>query len=171
MIGKSYKPRRHLRHELYSLMAVMCAPVAVLALFPYQAIGWKPADVMTGARSKCAFVKLSPSEAAKAVAGARSAMMTQPGASGALFLRADLSMPEMDEMTLSVSGVEVRSGAPAPAHIAYRDVPLPKSLAALKPATFPASKDDDAAVAKKTFSRDELLKINLPQIEMKGPTL
>lgn len=151
-----YRPKRHIRHEIYSLIAVLCAPFIIAIVFPYGAIGFRAADEKPAAPSLCAFVTLSEEETDAAIAAARSAIKTSSGSLARL--RADLSLSSIpEESSLDVADISQRTSFPKPGIVTFDDPLLPATCAAPPPATIAPSGDKPAKSLP--FPRLELLQL------------
>ena len=154
---RAYRPKRHLRHEIYSLALVLAAPLGVMAIFPFASLSFHPAESSPSAvhRPACSFVVLTDEQADAAVQAARSAIKTSH--EGISTLRADLSIFAVPAERGGVADVGERQGVAPVGDVPYDVLPLPKSFAAPKPARTPS--DPAANVIKPPCSRDDLLEI------------
>ncbi|MGN0855742.1 MAG: hypothetical protein ACI4R9_09530 [Kiritimatiellia bacterium] len=152
------KPRKALRHEFYSLVAVMAVPLALIVSFPYAAIGFIPAAPTETPRAACAFVTLRPDEETDILAAARAAWKVS--ADRVRRMRADLSLAEIPDDTASaLADIADRRRPPPAGPIRFDVLPLPPSCAAPPPAKIPADSADAEGVP--TFPRSELLTIDI----------
>lgn len=150
------RPKRPLRYELYSLVAVLSVPVALLLAFPRAAVGFKAAPDVPRHPAGCAFVVLSEEEEQTALSNARAAWKVN--AEGVRSLRADLSVEAMpDEAPHAVMSLDERTRAPQAKPLAYGISPMPPSLAAPRPVRISAPTDADEGLA---FPRKQLLNID-----------
>lgn len=154
----TYRPRRHLRNEIYSLALVLAAPVGVIAVFPFAAFSFHP-DAHDAQQQRiaasCSFVELTEKQADSAVEAARSAIKTaQDGISA---LRTDLSLSAIPLESGGVAELAERVGPPPMADADYDVLPLPPTLAAPAPKRIPL--DPSATNYPSAFSRDNLLEI------------
>ena len=156
-IRRVFGPKRSLRHELLSIAPILALPVAILAVFPRDAVGFAdaPAEREPGAPS-CAIVELSPEAEARSVALVRSALSVN--ARSVRNLRADLSLSTVDEeVPEPVMDISDRARATfRPSRVRYDMLPMPPTVAAPEPAVLPPEPDED----KPAFSREELLKLD-----------
>ena len=153
---RTYRPKRHLRNEIYSLALVMAAPIGVVAVFPYASLSFNPAEAETGARQHtCSFVVLSDEQADSAVQAARSAIKT--AREGISALRADLSISAIPRERSGVADVSERHGVAPMTDARYDVLPLPPTLAAPTPVRI--APDDSPTNSPSAFSRDDLLQI------------
>ena len=140
--------------EMASFATTVVVSVAIAAVFPYGAVGFRasPADAPAAA---AAFVTLSADEEAAAMRAAKTSW--QGDAGGVLRLRADLSFGELPEAGhAAVLGVEARTVPPPASVVPYGAPPFLPLLAAPPPQVIPAEPPEKVAPA---FSREELLKI------------
>ena len=152
---RMYKPKRHLRHELYSLSAVMLAPLIVALVFPYRAVGWKSTATEMPRDASCAFIVLSEEQEDAAIRAARSDIKTALEGFG--HMRTDLSISAIPEETGCVADVGERIGAiPGEGPLAA-PLPLPPSLAAPNPSVSPRKPQD--ATPALPFPRKHMLEL------------
>lgn len=152
------KPRKALRYEFYSLVAVMSVPLALALCFPYAAIGFEPKAETRMPRAACAFVTLRPDEETDILAAARAAWKVSAGR--VRRMRADLSLAEMpDDTAGAIADIVDRQRYPVSGPIRFDALPLPPSLAAPPPARIEA--DPIAAESALAFPRQELLNIGI----------
>lgn len=151
-----YRPKRHLRHEIYSLIAVLSAPFIIAFIFPYKAIGFHAAPDRPAEQARCAFVTLSDEETDAAIAAARSAIKTSSGSLARL--RADLSLSSIpEESSLTVAEISQRTPFPPPSIVFFDDPLLPATRAAPPPEAIAPS---DAKTGKSpAFTRLHLLQL------------
>ena len=57
MKSRRFEPRRPLRNEIYSLMAVLVVPFAIGLVFPYESFNYTPATTDDPAASSCTFIR------------------------------------------------------------------------------------------------------------------
>lgn len=153
----AYRPKRHLRYEIYSLALVLIAPVGVLVVFPFASLSFHAAQEAKPVhrQSVCSFVALTEQQVDAAVEAARSAIKTaQDGISA---LRADLSISAIPAENGGVADVSERKGAPPLADAKYDALPIPPTLAAPPPVRILASPFD--MESPPAFSRDDMLEI------------
>lgn len=155
--SRTYKPKRHIRYEIYSLALILIAPLAVLSVFPYDALSFEPAApqeaATAAARPFCSFVVLTDAQADAAVQAARASIKT--AREGISRMRADLSLSEIPEESGCVADPSVRQGATPMADVPYLVMPLPDSLAAKPPFSIPA--DASSTNLPSAFTRENLL--------------
>lgn len=163
MSRPSLRPRRRLRYELYLLALVMVVPAALVAVFPYDAVGFRPAATRTEPEASCAFVHLTEAEAERALDESRAYWRVDTR--GARNLRLELSeadAPE-EETGAVLSIVERKRPRLAPPR-GPRVPALPPSLAAAAPAALAA--DVTPAKAADAFPREEMLDVS--GLDLKG---
>jgi hypothetical protein len=147
------KPRRQLRHELYSLASVLAIPAAISLVFPYEAVNFEPEECGSGGMARCAFVELTEGDEAAALASARAAWKV--GASSVRNLWADLTVAAMPEETPSpVMDVSERTRVAPAAVVKYDVPPMPRTMAAPAPGRISAGGGADGSSA---FPRDEMM--------------
>ena len=136
--SETYKPKRHLRNEIYSLALVMLAPLGIALIFPYESIGWRASEkadeISTqSAKSSCAFIRLGPNGEEAAVSATRSSMKTSAEGVVGGRIRANLSLSEIPEETGDIADISDRKGVNEERQIVKRLIlPRPPSLAAPK---------------------------------------
>ena len=143
--------------ELYLLFLVAAFPLPIAAVFPFEAIGFSPAERQEARRASCAFVTLGVDEEAAALAAARSAWRSDVGS--ARRLRVDMAIGELPEDRMPPVMPDAPAFRPAVGDpVAYGGMPLPPSVAAPPPVRIPA----EAPVVRsaEAFPREELLKID-----------
>lgn len=152
------RPRRPLRYEIYSLVAVMAIPLALALCFPYSAIGFDPTPEPAPRRAACAFVTLSSDAETDILAEARAAWKVS--SARVRRMRADLSLSDLpDDDARAVADIVDRRRYPLPGPVRFDVTPLPPTLAAPPPekiAADPAAAEDETLA----FPRKELLKID-----------
>ncbi len=147
------RPRRQLRHELYSLASVLAIPAAIALVFPYDAVEFEPAAGAPSDAARCSFVELTEGDEAAALASARAAWKV--GASSVRSLRADLSVAAMpEEAARPVMDVSERARAAAAGKVGYDVPPMPRTMAAPSPRRIAADGGADDCSA---FPRDEMM--------------
>ena len=150
--------RRPFRQEVYFLLLVMIMPIAVAAVFPYKAIGFRPSRSVSTLRASCAFTTLDADAEAAALAAARS--MRNGSHERIRSMSLNLSEPDLpDEGPMPVSDVSRRSRPRAPEMGRIAKPPLPATLAAPAPSAIPAN-TAAGAEAVEAFSREDMLKID-----------
>ena len=149
-----YKPKRHLRNEIYSLALVLAAPLGIAAAFPYAALAFKAREAPAeSARASCAFISLPDEQADAAVQAARASIKT--ARDGMSALRADLSLGAIPRETRCVAQIGERRGVVRQGDVDFPYTPLPHSQAAAKPEKIAA--DPAATNAPCAFTREDLL--------------
>lgn len=145
------------RLELSSVLTVLSVPAALSFVFPFGAIGFRPASRPAPSGASAAFVAMSDEEQVQAMRSAKTSW--QVNASGERMLRADLSVGELPEDP-SLSSLEIVSG-PTRSPRSVVDSPLaayPRSLAA--PAVKRIPREAEAESRPPAFPKSELLKID-----------
>ena len=87
------RPMRGIRHEVFTLALVASVPVALALVFPYDALGFRPAPCAGAAQASCAFVALDAAEERAVLAAARTAW--QVDSKSVAGLRIDLSSGDL----------------------------------------------------------------------------
>jgi hypothetical protein len=153
------KPRRSLRNELFSLVAVLSVPAAIVAVFPHGAVGFVAEEDPGPSAATCAFVKLTEDQVASATENAHAAWRVS--AEGVRRLRSDLSVTTLpEERPCAVMDIASRTPLAAPGRESYATVPLPPTLAAPKPARIGKGKAERSPAADAVFPRSELLSLD-----------
>lgn len=145
------------RLEFASVLTVLSVPAALSFVFPFGAIGFRPASRPAPSGASAAFVAMSDEEQVQAMRSAKTSW--QVNASGERMLRADLSVGELPEDP-SLSSLEIVSG-PTRSPRSVVDSPLaayPRSLAA--PAVKRIPREAEAESRPPAFPKSELLKID-----------
>ena len=156
MKSRRFEPRRPLRNEIYSLMAVLVVPFAIGLVFPYESFNYTPASTDDPAASSCAFVYLTADEENSALTASRTAWKVN--IDGTRGLHADLSVSELPEDDArDVMDISERRTFPPAALVRLPYTPLPPTLAAGKAERLAPEPTTDDGVA---FPRSELLKID-----------
>lgn len=151
------KPRRHLRHEIYSLLAVLALPAVFVTVFPFEAVGFRAAGArgrVVDAPASCAFVRLSAQEEHQALVASRSSWRV--GTAEVRGMRAELAGSKLPDNTLSAVEPRRRPRTVRTAVVPYGAKLLPPTLAAPPPAPI----EPERAAKERAFPRSELLKIN-----------
>ena len=151
------RPMRSLRHEVLALFDIAVVPVMIALAFPYEAVGFRAETHKPARRTSCAFVVLSEEEERGALAAARTSW--QVGVKGVKGLRTDISSGELPPVPIRPVMPKRLNGGTSAALAEYAPNVLPPSVAAPDPETIApdvADKQED----KRTFSREELLKID-----------
>jgi len=147
---------RSIRQELLTLLTVLTIPVVLLAVFPYEAVGFAPAAHGGPPSASASFVRISPKDHAAALRAARSAW--QVDADRDRHLRADLSVGELPAEQTAFSLDLKIAPEPTPMRtVEFGRVSYSPSLAA-RPLP-KISREDKEEPARQAFSREELLKI------------
>lgn len=156
--------RRRFRYELYMLALVFLVPASLVAVFPYDAIGFALTADVAAEEPSCAFVTLSDEEAEEALNESRAYWKVD--AKGARGMRLDLSESDvMEDVADSVLSFDERRRLPPPKPVRYAAPPLPPSLAA-PPASQLKGHTRPVAMSTETFSREELLDDSV--VDLKG---
>ena len=148
---------RSIRQELISVAVVISAPAALIAVFPYGALGFKAIPPPTASKPSAAFVRLTAVEEAEALKAAKTSW--QGDAASDRGMRAYLPLGELPEDGLSepILGGEVWTVLrTAPAPVEYGTPTWSPSSAAGEPEKIAAEAEVPHAP---TFSKDELLKM------------
>ena len=145
---------RSVRSELSTLAAVMVVPACVVAIFPYEALRFRPAEKLSRSAS-LASVELSPETRRQAMRTARTSLRDE--GNGVRWMRADLSydlLPDDPRRPVLTDSLRAKP-AELPLVSCGRTPYLPSQCAA------PAAKiaPDGESDAQQAFSRQELLKI------------
>lgn len=144
---------RSVRSELLSAAVVLSAPAAIVAAFPYAALGFRAAQP-PARPAMAAMVRLTP-EAERAAERAARATWQLRGES--LPGRPELLAPELPESPLrSVLSVRERSRPPAPPDLDCGLRPFAPSRKAPPPEAVGSAPAPEPAA----FPREELLKLN-----------
>ena len=158
MKRRKVRYRKPLRQEIYFLLLVLSIPAAVVAMFPYGAIGFGASPVVSRLPASCSFTTLGPDEEAAALAAARSPRKGSHERVRSMYL--NLSDPDLpEEGPMPVSDVSRRSRPRAPEMGRIAKPPLPATLAAPAPGRIEAGSGAGAEVHE-TFSREDMLKID-----------
>lgn len=146
-----------IRHELATLATVLAVPAALALVFPYGAIGFRPASRAEASRSSAAFVEMTMEEQEAAMRAAKTSWQVDSG--NARRLRADLSvgvLPE-DVSPISLDAVIGPSRSAVPV-VPYGPEAHPRSLAA--PAARRIANDVKPEAAPPAFPKEDLLKLD-----------
>ena len=164
MTGVRIRPQRRLRYELYMLALVMLVPVSLVLTFPYEAVGFVPAERSAPASAACAFVSLSEERAETALNESRAYWKVDTKGARSLHLElSEADAPEEESGSVLPFGERKRMTAEFTA--GYRVPPLPPTLAAGEPVRLaPAASRKDAA--SDAFAREELL--DMSEFDLKG---
>lgn len=148
---------RSLSRELMSVLTVVALSVAVVLVFPFDAVGFRPQRAPVSQSASAAFVSMTAEEQVAAMRSARTAW--QVDSVGVRRLRADLSVGELPEdpstSSLKVGLKPVRVGLQP---VGYGLQAYPCTQAA--PAAAPIAKPKDEPETRPAFSREELLKLD-----------
>ena len=146
----------NLRQELVSILTVLLVPTALVLVFPYEAIGFRPAKRPPRARASSAFVVLSGAEQEVAMRSAKASW--QVDSAGARRLRADLAVGELpdDPSPVSLDAV-IRPTRSSVSVIDCGPAAYPRSLAA--PAPAPIAGDGKPEAREPAFPKSDLLKL------------
>lgn len=149
---------RRARQEFFSILATLALPLAVVASFPYGAIGFKAEQPPAVERPFAAFVTLTEEEESRATVAVKASW--QSGVVAFRRIRADLSVGELPEEShgtvLELSTEALRM----PEREIPVDIPpFPPTMAAPSPEKIlPVPAEDGEPF--RGFSREELLKID-----------
>ena len=148
---------RSIRQELISVAAVISVPAALIAIFPYGAIGFKAVPRPKASKPSAAFVRLTAAEEAEALKAAKASWQVDAAADRGM--RAYLPLGELPEDVPSEPILDgevwtVLRSAPAP--VEYGTPTWSPSFAADKPEKIEIGEEMRPAPA---FSREELLKM------------
>lgn len=156
MKSRRFEPRRPLRNEIYSLVAVLAVPFLIGLVFPYESFNRQPAPDAVPKDPSCAFVYLTADEESSAMTASRTAWKVDMA--GTRGLHADLSVSEIpEEEARDVMDVSERRPFPSPGVIRLPYTPLPPTMAAGKAERLAPVETGDDGVA---FPRSELLKLD-----------
>jgi len=151
-----YKPLRRLRNEIASLAFVAVVPIALVSVFPFDALRPLPDPPPNTDSALCAFVTLSPAEEREALAAARAAWQLDRNA--ARRIRTDLfadALPARPPREVGEFETRHRTNRTTPEP--YTPDVTPSTLAAPSPAKI--APQDNAVKAPQAFSREELLRL------------
>lgn len=158
------RPRRRLRYELYMLALVFLVPAALVAVFPYEAIGFTPASGDGVSESSCAFVTLSDEEADLALDESRAYWKVD--SRGARGMRLDLSESDvLEDVAESVLAISERRRLPPAPPLGTATPPLPPTLASAPAARLRGAERPDPGPSA-AFARAELL--DTSEFDLKG---
>ena len=148
---------RSIRQELLSVVAVISAPAALIAVFPYGAIGFKAVPRPTASKPSAAFVSLTSEEEAAALKAAKTSWQADSASDRGM--RAYLPLGELPEdgpsgPILGGGGWPWLRSALAP--VEYGTPTWSPSAAAAEPEKIAAEEEVPHATA---FSKEELLRI------------
>lgn len=151
------KPRRHLRHDVCTLLLLLAVPAAILLVFPYPAVGLDPAAGHEYvSEPSCAFIRLDDRAERYALGVAR--VSWRSGGEGTLSHRPDLSVRALPPAPMTeVIRARSRSSREAVRVFGYEPPLMPPTLAAGAPSAIPAS--GSASTVGPAFPREELLKL------------
>ena len=156
MTASGYRPRRSFGSELFGLLLVLGMGVSVVAVFPFEAVGFA-ADEAAPVEASCRFVTLSPAELAHVKSRSRAAW--QVGIEGVRQLEADLlsldSAAVWADPVLSL-GERSRFARGDGAAYELEVVPAELSVAAPPPVQLSAEKPVSPTLP---FSRADLLEV------------
>ena len=145
---KTYRPKRSVRHEIYSLAIVLIAPLLITCFFPYHALGWRASEHAAAPRTFCAFISLSEAESDAAIASARAAIRT--AAERVNRVRADLTVADVPEAEIGETvAIDARAKPVAGGTVFAGEGPLPPSQAADFPARLKSGDRTDESAARR----------------------
>ena len=148
---------KNMRQEISTLATVLAVPAALALVFPYGAIGFRPASRTEAFRSSAAFVEMTMEEQKEAMRAAKTSWQVDSG--NARRLRADLSvgvLPE-DVSPISLDAV-IGPSRSAVSVVPYGPEAHPLSLAA--PAARRIANDAKPKAAAPAFPKEDLLKLD-----------
>ena len=148
---------RSIKQELLSVVAVLAAPAALMAIFPYGAVSFKAVPRQASSEPSAAFVHLTSEEEAEALKAAKTSW--QADAASDRGMRAYLPLGELPEdghsgPILGEGGWAGLRSAPAP--VEYGTPTWSPSSAAGNPDKIDAEAEESPAPA---FSKEELLRM------------
>ena len=150
------RPRRSLRHEIAGLAVLSAVPVALLLVFPYEAMSFRAAEGLRDVRPVCAFVTLGEEAEHAALAAARTSW--QVDSRNVKRMRVDLSAGDLPAEPLRpVFNVRPKRGGDAAMDAVYVPSALPPTVGAPKAAVIPADADGPVK-AQPAFPREEMLR-------------
>lgn len=145
------------RKDILFIFYVTAVPLAILAVFPFSAIGFSPAEKAEEYAGSCAFVRLTREQENAAIESSRSAWRGSGSSLSGLTVNLySIGIPEMESS--QVSRMEDRTGLPLPHAEEYSAFAMPSSLAAA-PARVIKPKADGNPIDGQPFSRNDLLKM------------
>ena len=149
---------RSIRQEVLSVAAVLAVPAALMAIFPYGAVGFKAIPGRMASKPSAAFVRLTAEEEAEALKAAKTSWQADSASDRGM--RAYLPLGELPEDGPSgpILGGGVWTGLrSASAPVEYGAPTWSPSSAANKPGKIEIGEENRPAPA---FSREELLKMD-----------
>ena len=150
------RPRRSIRHEIANLMELAIVPVALLFVFPYEAVSFRAEEGLRDVRPVCAFVTLNEEDEHAALMAARASW--QVDSKNVKRLRLDLSTDDMPPEPLGpVFKTRPKRDESAALGSEYVPNAMPPTLGAPKAAVIPVGVDGPVK-APPVFSREEMLK-------------
>jgi len=159
------KPVKRLRQELGFLALVLAVPVAVAAVFPYGAVGFKAPRAVAGPSCRLAFVRLSAESEEAALEKSRASWSGSHESVRGLSL--NLSAADLPEdRPVPVSDISWRSRPRGAGADFFAPTPLPPSLAAPEAGAAPR---EEAPQVRETeaFPRSEMLATDMDFKERK----
>lgn len=145
--------RPRMRHEILSFSVVIALPLAVAAVFPYEAVSFKARKTPGAAEARAAFVTLTEEGEAAALKASRASWSVSAGDSRVT----ELQIEDLPERPISaVLDFDDRSPPERLKSVLFELPAYEPSVAAPRPAKMEPS---DAPAGKPAFSRDELLRL------------
>ena len=148
------RPMRGIRHEVFTLALVASVPVALALVFPYDALGFRPAPCAGAAQASCAFVALDAAEERAVLAAARTAW--QVDSKSVAGLRIDLSSGDLPPAPVRTVELRRPVRGESAAAVPFEPDMLPPTFAAPAPRQI----KPDAYTNAPAFPREELLRID-----------
>ena len=163
MTRRIYRPRRRLRNELFSLVAIGALIFSLVSIFPLKALQ-RPLRTSAAASfpASCAFITLTPAQESALLTSARASWAVN--ANGTRDLRLEmLATPLLEDKQaelLNIRGKTAACGNSAAA--SYDPTLVPPTCAAPAPAQLAPAADDatDGVPTPPAFPREDLLKLN-----------
>lgn len=150
------RPRRSLRHEIANLAELAIVPVALLLVFPYEAMSFRAEAGSSNVRPACAFVTLNEEEERAALAAARTSW--QVDSKNVKRMRVDISSGDLPAEPLRpVFSTRPPRGESAALDAVYVPNALPPTLGAPKAEVIQADADGPVK-SPPAFPREEMLK-------------
>ena len=149
------RPMRSIRHEIANLVELAIVPVALLFVFPYEAMSFRAEKDVRHVRPVCAFVALNENDEHAALTAARASW--QVDSKNVKRLRLDLSAGDLPpEPLIPVFETRPKRGADATPGSEYVPNALPPTLAAPRAAAIPVDADGPVKTPP-AFLREEML--------------
>jgi hypothetical protein len=144
--------------DILFIFYVTVIPLAILAVFPYSAIGFVPSrDARAESAGTCSFVRLTQEQEYAAIESSRTAWRSPESSVSELMINLySIEIPEMEAS--KVSRVEERTDLPISVAEPYLPLAMPLSLSAPE-ARLIEQKSNVGIQKTKPFSRNDLLKM------------